>query len=517
MSVRTIIFAVLILVISFLGATFGMQLLWPGSDTAGRPALVEVPPLQPTTRSSVIVTPTAIALSAIRDSMESTAPRNLTGKRDNPISQLLSNADIGWTVGRGPLAVTGRPDALAVSTLLSGTFRATGQISNVAGNIGGAIGGLVSGSLGQGVQNLAGKAFDQRADVRGNVTVTSRPALLASWRLEPNLTTQVSIADASLSIAGIKISASNEVKPMLDRSVSEQVTALQSRLRGDPFLEVAARREWAKMCRSLSLGAAGAGLPNLWLEVRPTKAFAAQPRVDSSALYLTIGVQAETRIVPSETKPNCPFPANLELVPPMDQGRVNLAVPIDVPFTEINRLLEAQLTGKTFPEDKSGSFDVTVRRASLAASGDRLLISLRVKARETKSWFSLGTEATVHVWGRPVLDRARQTLRLTDIALDVESEAAFGLLGAAARAAIPYLKDALVENAVVDLKPFAANARKGIEAAIADFRMSGEGVRADAAVTDLRLVGIEYDAKTLRVIAEADGTVKVSVTALPAY
>jgi hypothetical protein len=30
----------------------------------------------------------------------------------------------------------------------------------------------------------------------------------------------------------------------------------------------------------------------------------------------------------------------------------------------------------------------------------------------------------------------------------------------------------------------------------------------------LRLVGIEFDAKTLRVIAEADGTVRVSVTKL---
>ena len=103
------------------------------------------------------------------------------------------------------------------------------------------------------------------------------------------------------------------------------------------------------MCRSISLGAAAAGMPNLWLELRPTRAFAAQPRIDETALTLTVGVQAETRIVPNETKPDCPFPAQLELVPQIEQGRVNIAVPIDVPFTEVNRLLEAQLKGKTFP------------------------------------------------------------------------------------------------------------------------------------------------------------------------
>jgi len=318
-----------------------------------------------------------------------------------------------------------------------------------------------------------------------------------------------------MAIMGVKLSVSNEVKPLLERAVNEQVGALSTRVRNDPFLELAARREWAKMCRSIALGGSTAGLPNLWLELRPTRAFAGQPRISDQAVTLTIGVQAETRIVPSETKPDCPFPAQLELVPQMDRGSLNIGVPIDIPFTEVNRLLEAQLNGKIFPEDKSGAFSATVRGVTLAASGNRLLISLRVKANENKSWFGLGAEATIHVWGRPVLDSGRQMLRLQDLALDVESEAAFGLLGAAARAALPYLEKTLAENAVVDLSPLTTNARKNIEAALADFRKSADGVRVDAAITDLRLTGIEFDAKTLRVITEAAGTVQVAVTALP--
>ena len=68
---------------------------------------------------------------------------------------------------------------------------------------------------------------------------------------------------------------------------------------------------------------------------------------------------------------------------------------------------------------------------------------------------------------------------------------------------------------MVDLNPLAASARKSIEAAVADFSKGGDGVRVDAAVTALRLVGIEFDSTTLRVIAEADGTVKVAVSKLP--
>ena len=504
---------ILIAGLSFAGGLWALNLLWPSSKDQ-RPALVEVPPLKPIARNSVIVTPAAIALSAIHAALETAAPRNLAGKRDNPLPQLLSNAELEWTVIRGPLAIAGRSDALVLSTALSGSFRATGQVSGEAGNFAGAIGGLLGGRLGQGLQNLQGKALDQRADIRGEVTLTAHPSLLPAWRVEPNLSSQIALADASLPIMGTKLSVSNELKPFLDRAVNEQMAALAARLRDDPSLELAARREWAKMCRAISLGATAAGMPNLWLEVRPTRAFAAQPRIDSAALTLTIGVEAQTRIVPTETKPDCPFPAQLELVPQVEQGRVNIAVPIDIPFTEVTRLLEAQLKGKSFPEDKGGAFTATIRGVSLAASGDRLLLSLRVKANENKSWLGLGAEATIYVWGRPVLDSAHQVLRLTDIALDVQSEAAFGLLGAAARAAVPYLEQAVAEHAVVDLVPLAANARQSIDSAISDFRKSADGVRVDTAISDLRLVDIEFDAKTLRVIAEVDGSVQVAVTKL---
>src|SRR5882757_1983299 len=515
---RKLLLGLLILVIAAGAALTAVLMLTP-KQIDKSPALVEVPPLPPATRTSLIIAPTAIALTAIRDAMEAQAPRDLSGKRDNPVGQLLTNAELGWTITRGPLAVTGRPEGLNVVAPLNGAFRLTGQIGaqvgNGVGQIAGALGGLLGDSVGQQMQNLTGRAFDQRADVRGNVAMTARPTLLPNWRLEPNLTGQVNIGDVSLSIVGVKLNVSREIKPLLDRSVADQVAALQSRIRNDPVIEQAARREWIKMCRSFPVGKVAPGVPDLWLEVRPVGAVAAQPKIDAGAVTLTVGVQAETRVVTAETKPDCPFPATIEIVPPMEQGRVSIGVPIDMPFTEVNRLIEAQLKGRTFPEDGSGPAEVTIQSATVAPSGDRLLVSLRVKAREKKSWFGLGAEAMVHVWGKPALDRENQVLRLTNIELDVNSEAAFGLLGAAARAAVPYLKDALAETARIDLKPFAANAGKSIEAALANFRKSEQSVSVEAVVTGLRLAGIEYDSKTLRVIAEADGTLRIAVSALP--
>jgi len=121
----------------------------------------------------------------------------------------------------------------------------------------------------------------------------------------------------------------------------------------------------------------------------------------------------------------------------------------------------------------------------------------------------------VHIWGRPVLDQAQQTLRLDNIELAVESEAAFGLLGAAARAAMPHLQKALADKATVDLKPFATNAQKKIAAVVSDLRKNEDGVRVAAEITSLRLTGIAFDSKTLRVIAVAEGAINVSLTTLP--
>jgi len=65
------------------------------------------------------------------------------------------------------------------------------------------------------------------------------------------------------------------------------------------------------------------------------------------------------------------------------------------------------------------------------------------------------------------------------------------------------------------LKPFAANAREKIAFAIAGLQKSDDGIKVDARINDLRLSDIAFDAKTLRVIAQAEGTIKVTVTRLP--
>jgi hypothetical protein len=507
-----ILLAVAVIAVSFFISLKAMD--WLAPRGGGAPVLVELPPLPPVPRTSSIIAPVAVTLTAIRDAVDRGAPRNFAGKADNPVTQILQNADINWTAARGPITANGNQNVLALSTPLTGTLNVTGSLAAGAkGAIGDALGGLLGGNVAKQIGSVNIKALNASAEIRGNVTMTARPQLSPNWRIDPGLTAQVTLGDTAISVAGAKISVPAQVKPVIDKAINEQIASVQARIRNDPSLEQNARKEWNKVCQSIPLQGAASSLQGLWLEIKPTRAVAAQPRVDGSAVNLIMGIEAETRITSTQTKPSCPFPATLSIVPPAP-GKLNIGVPIDMPFVELNKIIEAQFAGKTFPEDGSGSVDVTVKRATMAASGDRLLISLLVNAKEKKSFFGFGGEATVHIWGRPVLDQAQQTLRLTDIQLAVESEAAFGLLGTAARAAMPYLQKQLADKAAIDLKPFASNAQKRIGAVIADYQKNEEGIRVAAEVTSLRLAGIAFDSKTLRVIAEAEGSINVTVTAL---
>ncbi len=515
MRLKTIVLAAAVVAVSFLVSLKAMDWLSPRSKVAA-PVLAELPPLPPVSRSSIVVAPVTVSLAAIRDVADRAAPRTFAGKADNPASQILQNSDIGWTASRGSIAATGAQDVLSLTTSLSGTLNATGSLSSKAtGAVANALGSLLGANAAKQIASVNIKNINANAEIKGSITITSRPKLAAAWHLEPNLAGQVTLGDTNLSVAGARVNVPAQVKPLIDKTVADQINAAGARIRNDRTFEQNARVQWAKACRSIQLQGTGAAstLPALWLELRPTRAIATQPHVDASAVTLTVGIEAETRITSTQTKPDCPFPDKISIIPPTP-GEVAIDMPIDVPFTDINKIVEAQFAGRTFPEDGSGPVDVTVKHATVAASGERLLISLLVHAREKKSYFGFGGEATVYVWGRPVLDQAQQTLRLTDVQLAVESEAAFGLLGAAAREAMPYLQKTLADKATIDLKPFAANAQKKIADAITDFQKNDDGVRVTADVTGLRLTDIAFDSKTLRVIAEAEGAINVNVTTL---
>lgn len=508
---KKILLAVLVVALLGGGVLWALDAYLPyGLSELRRPQLAETPPLKPHVPTSTIVVPITIPLAALSASLDAATPRSFSGKRENPMFMPFGKTDINWRISRGPLAVVGRPEGLTLSTTLTGTLHITDQAKSRRTEATASAGT----DLQRWVQSLIADALEQRGDVRAIARLTAQPALLPSWRVDPKLRGQISIPEGGLRIAGIAIEVTDEVKAAIDTAVSEELKRMQSRLRAHPLMEQIARREWAKMCGAISLAGVAAGNPNLHLEVRPVRLLASQPVIDATSIRLTVGAQTQMRVIAAPNTPDCAFPPNLEIVEPVQEGRFFIAAPIELPFAEINRLLNQQLGNRTVPEQAAAG-QITVHRVRVLPSGDRFLIALRVTAREQASWLGLGATATVYLSARPELDRAQQVLRLNDMSIDVQSRAGFGLFGAAARAALPYFANSIERNAVIDLKPFMAGARTGIEAAIVRFDRADDGISADFAVTDLRIVGVEFDSKILRLMAEAEGRAKLTLGKLP--
>src|SRR6476619_6822146 len=204
-SPRAILIAVAVVAVSFVVSLKAMDWLSPRGSVPA-PVLAELPPLPSTARVSFIMAPVSIALSAIRDAADRGTPRNFAGKAENPVSQILENADIGWTASRGPIAATGAQDVLSLATPLTGKLNVTGSLSSKAtGALGDAIGGLLGGNVAKQIGSVNIQGINASAEIKGTVSFSSRPRLAASWRVEPNLTAQVSLGDTSLSVAGARL------------------------------------------------------------------------------------------------------------------------------------------------------------------------------------------------------------------------------------------------------------------------------------------------------------------------
>ncbi len=185
-------------------------------------------------------------LSAIRDAAEHATPRSFAGKANNPVAQVLQNADIGWTASRGAIAATGAQDALSLAAPLSGKINVTGSLSaKVSGAVGDAIGSLLGADAAKQIGGINIKNMNANAEIKGNVVITMRPRFAANWHVEPNFSAQVNLGDSTMTVAGARLNVPAQIKPVIDKTVNEQMNAIGEQLRNDPTLMRNAQAQWS--------------------------------------------------------------------------------------------------------------------------------------------------------------------------------------------------------------------------------------------------------------------------------
>jgi len=379
----------------------------------------------PVSRSSSIMVPVSIALSAIRDVADRSSPYNSTARPTIRIADLQNAISAGRS--RGPIMATA-PRTCCRWPRRSPHAECDGLAVGESNRRSAMLWGLLA-QCRETNRQREHQESQRHAEIKGNVTITARPKIAANWH-RAEFGGAGHLGDTSLSVAGARVNVPAQVKPVIDKTVADQITALQARFR---TIHLRAQRA-AAMDKTLPLdsaadrkhhGVAAVAVAGDEAHRRTGGATA----VDASAVLLTVGIEAETRITPAQTKPDWPV-SHRHRAGGGQPGHVIIAVRSTCLYEIQDR--PGAICRKSLSGGRFGLGRRHRERASVAPSGDRLLISCSSTPGEEKLP-RLGGEANV-LSGAARARPGSATVRLANIELAIESEAAFRTIGAAARA-----------------------------------------------------------------------------------
>ena len=421
--------------------------------TAPHLATEALPPLE--AQTSTVTLPITIPHASIAQALEAATPASIADE-----SRVFGKT-VRWSVARGPFRATGRSGQLHIGSQLHGKVKRKSRTLATLG---------------------------------GRMHLGVRPRLTPHWRLIPNLSPRVKLDHATVFLL---FNIAELVEPLLDVKLAEVQARAAQEIEEDDFLEREARKQFDQLCRSFQLHES----PPLWLEAKPTGVHAAQPHIGSDDMRLQFGFDVETRIVAHATQPQCPFPAQLELVDPQP-GRFDFALPAEFAYDVIAEAVQHELA------DTAHDDGLRIDAVRIQPHGQALLIAADVSIA-TGTW--LDTEGTLYLLAKPRLDVKRQTLALTDVALDIASRSA--LTEIAAAAAEPVLVRLLSNRTLLHLEPVLQEIEDQAQKALAD--LSSEKFQIKGQIQKTQLSRLDVGPQTLRLAFRIQGGIQASVLQLP--
>ena len=439
---------------------------------APAPGEAQLAPLSPLDLPpSVFSIPVAVTLDAIRGGLNRAVPQTVSGAQDAALG-----SELRWTVTRSPIAVAGQDGALRMGGSLEGDVL---------------------------IDTLAGSA---QVGLRGRYRIDSRPKMQPNWRLNPGLTMDFSLDQARHRLLGLfDISLRGTVGAQLDRALQAQLDRLQRHVAGDDSIEQAARELWKRLCASVRISAS----PEIWLEITPGSLGAGPVRVDAEAVSLQLALHARAMIGMRETNPQCVFPERLEIGGGEPDGAsIAFWLPAEAGYGRLQEAIDRSAVGLSFGDAQS----LVIEAARLAPHGRSLLLEVDFGA-QAPGWFSGRRRVSAYLAAEPVLDPQAATITLAGVAIDTASSH----IGAAVLGELAERRflASLGNPPVLDLSEWQEQLlRRANEALAGLLSASSENVAIAAQLDGLRLERLDVGPHSMRAVAHATGTARVSIKEL---
>ena len=356
-------------------------------------------------------------------------------------------------------------------------------------------------SLGFDARNFRG-AIDAIARISADLTSDWCPRLSAEGDFRWTDRAQLEIVD------GYWIDIDAPAGAELRRRIAEGVALLDQSLSCD-LVRAPLAAEWREIDLALPLPEAGAAAH---LHLRPTGAgfsgFDYGP--DRIAAALQIDAVTEVRAGPP---PGSSRPLPLPPLERIDGGadRVDINLPVRLPYDVLTAELNRQLAGRTFTgATPAGEARVRVEEVTLYPSGDRLAAGLRFTADFDRRL--LDASGWAYLAARPVLAEDGRRLRLEDVALtrQIDNEL-WTLLSGLFN---DQIAAELARSADLPLDAPIAAARDELALALQELEATS-GIRVSLADPEIALTALVPAAEALEAVARFRTRAEVTVLTLP--
>ena len=221
----------------------------------------------------------------------------------------------------------------------------------------------------------------------------------------------------ALSVLGIELDLSPLVRQEIRRFAKQELTSKPNLLALKPLMESV----WNQVGKPMVMEVEG---KKIGLSIRPDSVKLLEYFQPNKGLHLDLGFQGQVQVHPARALPSRASPLPTISVNTDASNRIELQLPLELTYAELDALIQQSFGGQSIPMNKSYRFNATQFRTQ--AYGDRIGITVAFTAASTK-----GGELTGELFlvGQPVYDPATQVLRVDNLDFVMKSGSAKAMLG----------------------------------------------------------------------------------------
>lgn len=368
---------------------FGTERIQPQPPAS--PPQYDVEPLRSETTISL---PLIIPLEDLEGALAAKVPATFSGGGED-FTDRLSNEGWDYEMQRGAINLEAAENNITFTIPISGT-------------------GKVWGEAGRGKRR---KPVQAQIDIEGTLSGSLAIAIDNKWNVTPDLALSAELSKAEIPIGknravNVRKQLTRQINKQMDKKKPEIVAAIVERL----DLRGRAEKAWERLHMVRKIRES----PSVWMRSEPQSiAFKPFDLTDGLNIRTGMGIEVLLDTAVSEKAPTVDVKDLPDLILQKDiPARFSLYVPVHVSFDELNKILKASVSGRTF--EMAGDVSINVNEISLATLGQRILVIIDFRAN--KGGFAERVKGKLYLLGRIHYDNASNTLSVVDLDYDFNTK-----------------------------------------------------------------------------------------------